>query len=88
MFTTLLFFFEKLVNYRDVKCDDVITCLWHYGRFPLISSILYYPDVPGLASVFNSVYRVILGGRIDTGGVISRNFYGIIGGKCSRKPTI
>ena len=45
LFTT--FFFEHLVNYRDVKCDDVITCLWHYGRFPLISSIFigYWLDM-------------------------------------------
>ncbi|WAR10831.1 NRX1A-like protein [Mya arenaria] len=33
-----------------------------------------------VVSLFNSVYRVMLGGRIDSKGAIIRNFYGIIGG--------
>ncbi|XP_052814372.1 uncharacterized protein LOC128241470 isoform X5 [Mya arenaria] len=34
----------------------------------------------GVVSLFNSVYRVMLGGRIDSKGAINQNFYGIIGG--------
>ncbi|XP_053386148.1 uncharacterized protein LOC123539409 isoform X3 [Mercenaria mercenaria] len=34
----------------------------------------------GAATLFNKVYRVMLGGKLGEGGVLSNNFYGIMGG--------
>ena len=35
----------------------------------------------GKGLVFDKVYKVILGGRVDNKGVQSQNFYGILGGR-------